>query len=99
MKKVRLPKFLRNKYAIASIGFIVWICFFNDIDLFYIIQSRREVGALQAEVREMEVKNVEAKESLHDLTTNSRSLEKFARENYYMKRDNEDVYVFKERTD
>jgi cell division protein FtsB len=99
MKKARLPKFLRNKYAIAGIGFVVWICFFNDIDLFYIIQSRREVSALQAEVHEMEIKNIDAKESLHDLTTNSESLEKFARENYYMKRDNEDVYVFKERSE
>jgi cell division protein FtsB len=98
MKKFRLPKYLRNKYALASIGFIAWISFFNDIDLFYIIRSRREVSALQAEVREMESRNIEAKQSLHDLTTNDESLEKFARENYYMKRQNEDVFVFKERS-
>ncbi len=41
--------------------------------------------------------NVRAAEALHDLTTNTYSLEKFARENYYMKRENEEVYVFKER--
>jgi cell division protein FtsB len=41
--------------------------------------------------------NARATQALIDLTTNAASLEKFARENYYMKRENEVVYVFKER--
>ena len=99
MKKIRLPKYFRNKYALTTGVFILWICFFNDIDLFYIIQSRREVSSLRSEVREMRLKNEEATESLADLSNNQSSLEKFARENYYMKRDNEDVFVFKERSE
>ncbi len=79
--------------------FILWICFFNDIDLFYIIRSRQEVSDLRSELAEMKQKNIDALESLHELSSNQHSLEKFARENYYMKRDNEDVYVFKERAD
>lgn len=98
MKK-RIPKFLRNRFALASAVFLLWICFFNDIDLFYIIQSRREVSSLRKEVIEMKLKNEEASESLVNLTSNQHSLEKFARENYYMKRDNEEVFVFKERTE
>jgi cell division protein FtsB len=97
--KKRLPQFLKNKYALATGVFLLWICFFNDIDLFYIIQSRREVSALRSEVRDMRQKNEAALESLNDLSHNQHSLEKFARENYYMKRDNEDVFVFKERSE
>jgi cell division protein FtsB len=48
-------------------------------------------------VRDLEKKNEELKISLEDLSNNSASLEKFARETYYMKRDNEEVFVFKER--
>lgn len=97
--KFKLPKTLRNKYALAVGVFLLWICFFNDIDLFYIIQSRREVSALRTEVKRMKDENVNAQQALYDLSHNKNSLEKFARENYYMKRTNEDVFVFKERSE
>ena len=34
------------------------------------------------------------KQELDDLTKNPATLEKFARENYYMKKENEEVFVF-----
>jgi cell division protein FtsB len=98
MKK-RIPSWVRNKYFIATAFFLLWICLFNDIDLFYIIRSRQEVGALRSEVKTLEQENETALTSLSDLSNNQASLEKFARETYYMKRDNEDVFVFKERAD
>jgi cell division protein FtsB len=97
MKKFAL-RFIKSKYTLSTVVFLLWITFFNEIDLIYIFQSRREVVALRNEVQRMKDDNAKATESLHDLTTNSYSLEKFARENYYMKRDNEVVYVFKERS-
>src|SRR5688500_9634163 len=96
MKK-RIVRFFRNKYLAASAVFLMWICFFNDIDLFFIIRTRMDLISLNKEVRELELKNTEAKQSLVELSTNMATLEKFARETYYMKRDNEDVFVFKER--
>jgi len=96
MKK-RLIRFIKNKYTLSTVVFLLWLTFFNEIDLIYIFQSHREVAALRNEVQRMKDDNARAAESLHDLTTNAVSLEKFARENYYMKRDNEVVYVFKER--
>ncbi len=98
MKK-RIPSWVRNKYFIATAFFFLWICLFNDIDLFYIIRSRQEVSALRSEVKTLEHENETALKSLSDLSNNRASLEKFARETYYMKRDNEDVFVFKERAD
>ncbi len=58
-----------------------------------------ELYSLQKEVKELEKKNEQAKISLEDLKNNQASLEKFARETYYMKRDNEVVFVFKETTE
>ncbi len=92
-------KYIKNKFVLAAGVFLLWICFFNDIDLIYIIQSKREASALRSEVNELKDKNAKAIEALADLSKNQRSMEKFARETYYMKRDNEDVYVFKERAD
>ncbi len=96
MKK-RLLRLIKNKYTLSTVVFLLWLTFFNEIDLVYIFQSRREVATLRNEVQQMRDDNARATEALHDLTTNAVSLEKFARENYYMKRDNEVVYVFKER--
>jgi len=92
-------RFLKNKYALASTIFVLWICFFNDIDLFYIAETRMDLISLRKEVSKMEKENKLAQEALRDISNNTASLEKFARETYYMKRDNEDIYVFKERAD
>ena len=98
MKK-ELVHFIRNKYALATVIFVFWIMFVNDIDVFYMIRSRLELRALTEEVEAMKRKNIEARQSLHDLSTNLATLERFARERYYMKRDNEEVFVFKERSE
>jgi len=96
MKK-RLIRFFRNQYTIATTIFVLWICFFSEVDLFYILRTRLELASLTKEVRELDRKNQQAKTALQDLNSNTSSLEKFARETYYMKRDNEDVFVFKEK--
>ena len=72
---------------------------FNDIDLLYIVECRMEVASLKREVRSLAEKNEKTKLILSDLTTNKQSMERFARETYFMKKDNEVVYVFKERAD
>jgi cell division protein FtsB len=96
MKK-SLIRLVKNKYTLSTVVFLLWLTFFNEIDLVYIFQSRQEVTALRNEVQRMKDDNARATQALFDLTTNTASLEKFARENYYMKRENEVVYVFKER--
>ena len=98
MKK-RVLRFFKNQYTIATTIFVLWICFFSEIDLFYILRTRVELSSLKKEVRELERKNEQAKVSLQDLNNTTSSLEKFAREAYYMKRDNEDVYVFKAKAE
>lgn len=98
MKK-RVLRFFKNQYTIATTIFVLWICFFSEIDLFYILRTRVELSSLKKEVRELERKNEQAKVALQDLNNNTASLEKFAREAYYMKRDNEDVFVFKAKAE
>jgi cell division protein FtsB len=97
--KKRVLKYLKNKYILASLVFVAWVTLFNDIDLLYIIECRMEVSSLRREVRSLHEKNEKTKLILSDLTVNKESMEKFARETYFMKRENEDVYVFKERAD
>jgi cell division protein FtsB len=97
--KKKLLHRLKNKYVLATLFFVAWVAFFNDINLFYIMECRMEVAALKKEVRTLHEKNERTKEILKDLTTNKQSMEKFARETYFMKKENEEVFVFKERAE
>jgi cell division protein FtsB len=86
-----------NKYLLSIAIFLAWITFVNDIDLIFILRSKSEVTQLQQEVEQMKKENQEASSMLSELQTNQVTLEKFARETYMMKRDNEDVFVFREK--
>ena len=99
MRMPKIPKYLRSKYSIATFVFVMWMLFFHDIDIPFMIETRSELHQLEEQREWYGEENKKAKEALRDLTTNQETLEKFAREEYFMKRDNEDVYVIREEQD
>ncbi len=94
MKKAFL--ILGNKYLLTIIGLSVWVIFFDKNDLKTQLDLRQKVKQLEKEKnyfsQEIAVINAE----IVELTTNPQTLEKFAREKYLMKRDNEDIFVIVE---
>lgn len=92
MKK-KILKYLKNKYILTPIVFLVWMSFFNDIDLFFIMRSKSELRSMQDRIEFLQHENERTREAFHDISTNAESLEKFARETYFMKKPNEDVFV------
>jgi cell division protein FtsB len=89
----RLINLLRNKYFLSAIAFMAWMLFFDRNDLMSQYDYRTEVNKLQAE-KEFYISETEkAKRDLDELSTNKEKLEKFAREKYLMKKENEDVFV------
>ncbi len=91
--KWKIPAFLKNKYILTPIVFLLWVLFFNDVDLFFIMKSRGELRDMKREMEYLERENELTREALYDLTTNDATLEKFAREEYFMKKPNEDIFV------
>ncbi len=91
--KNKVIKALKNKYILTPVIFLVWMSFFNDIDLFFILKSKRELRGMEAEIAYLEKENELTREALNDISTNAETLEKFARETYFMKRPNEDIYI------
>ena len=88
-----IPAWLKNKYFIASIAFIAWVTFFDSKDLLTQAQRRQELNELQASKELYTKKIVAERKELSQLQSNPATLEKYAREKYYMKRDNEDLFV------
>ena len=91
MKKV--ASVLKNKYLITVVVLTVWVIFFDKNDLKTQLELRKDVQKLEEErnyfAREINLITSDIKE----LYTNPKTLEKFAREKYLMKRDNEDVFL------
>ena len=83
---------LRNKYSATAIIAIVWVMFISDVDLFYIIEEQIELNEMKAEVRETSLKNVDLQLRLEEIKTNPAVLERVARERYFMKLPEEDVF-------
>ncbi len=97
MSKKKFFSFLKNKFILTIVVFIVWIVLFdsNNImdrlkDLSNLKELRREKAYYIEEIKSDSVK-------LNELKTNIKNLEKFAREQYLMKRDNEDIFIVIEK--
>lgn len=89
----RVIELLRNKYFLAVAAFAVWMLFFDRNDMISQFEIRSEVSKLQEEKDFYEKEIAHVKKDLNELNTNLNTAEKFAREKYFMKKDNEDVFV------
>ncbi len=86
-------KKLKNPLVVVSLFLLLWICFFYQYGLLSIYQSKKRIEALRIEY--MHYDSLVRRDSLrlNQLQTDNANLERFAREQYYMHRDNEDVFV------
>lgn len=82
-----------NRYLLAITAFAVWIIFFDENNLFVQRQRSKELNELKTKIEYYRTQVDLTKKELKDLRNDPATLEKYAREKYFMKRDNEDVYV------
>lgn len=88
-----IPSFLKNKYLIAGVFFLVWIVFFDPKDIPSSINRIETYKKLQQTELNLNKKIAETRKDLNLLKTNPQTIEKYARENYMMKKDNEDLFI------
>jgi cell division protein DivIC len=94
-----LPKPLRNKYLILLLLFIFWIIFLDDYNLINQNKMKNNVDDLK-EQKEFYISEVKSDSTeLFNLKNNSEKQEKFAREKFLMKKDNEDIFIIRENKD
>ncbi|MCA1756762.1 MAG: septum formation initiator family protein [Bacteroidales bacterium] len=89
----RVPPVLRNRYLLTTIIFIVWLLFFDNNNL---VERYRDMAALKQLKRDREYFSNRIEEDtrkLNELKTSDENLEKFAREEYLMKKENEDIFI------
>ena len=71
---------LQNKYIAATVLALVWSVFIHDLGLPFVVREARNLERAKTELREVEARN------------DQKALERYAREHYFMRRSNEEVY-------
>lgn len=85
---------LKSKYLITLAGFVVWMFFFDDRNVITThFRHTRELKQLQQSKRYYEQEIASTSKELEQLKANAATIEKYAREKYLMKRDNEDLFI------
>ncbi len=83
----------KNKYLITGIIFALWMMFFDKNDIPLQIKRMSELRKLKQGEKNMTVQIINARKELESLKTDPGTLEKYARERFLMKKDNEDLYI------
>ena len=88
-----VKKYFNNKYFYTGLAFLVWMIFFDQ-------ESFIEQYRLSTSLNDLEKKKEyymgeisKNEEAIDKLENDSTQLEKFAREKYFMKKDNEEIFV------
>ena len=89
----RLIDLFKNKFFLVAVAFVVWMTFFDKNDLLSQYQYHQQVTKLEQERDFYKTETDKVSKDLEELTSNPQQLEKFAREKYLMRKDNEDVFV------
>lgn len=84
---------LKNKYTITILFLLVWLLFFDRYDFITQYKTVQELKKLEEERLYYSAEIKKNEEDLNHLLKDPIYLERFAREKYMMKQDNEDVFV------
>ena len=86
-------KYLKNKYLLTLVIFIVWIFLFDSNNLIDRFSQIKSLKQLEKDKKYYLERIEEDSKKLNELETDKNNLEKFAREQYLMKKEDEEIFV------
>ncbi|MDR0384764.1 MAG: septum formation initiator family protein [Prevotellaceae bacterium] len=86
-------KLCKNRSVITIALFLIWIVFFDEISVPKWVNQKTNNKNIRKEIKSVEQKTIDLEQRLK-YKNNRDTVEKIARENYYMKRKNEVIYIF-----
>jgi cell division protein FtsB len=86
---------LFNKYLLVLVVFFVLIAFFDKYSLIQRFKTRQNIKSLEKELRHYQNEIEANKAKIEELQSSDENLEKFARETYLMKKENEEIFIVK----
>lgn len=92
IKENKVFKIVSNKYVIILVLFVVWMLFFDENSYLNHRELNKEIDKLE-DANQYYQEQIEADKKVIDNLNDPDSLEKYAREEYKMKKENEEIYI------
>src|SRR5210317_1069146 len=95
LKAIRDKKWfgiLTNIYVLVLTAFVIWMAFFDTNSLLIHMELRKEIKKLE-KTQEFLKEEIAKDKKIIEQLSDPKELEKFARENYYLKKKNEEIYL------
>jgi len=93
LAKKYIPRMIRSKYTITFLIFYTWLFIGDHNSILERKSNESTIEALEKEKTYFLEKIENDKKRIHELKTNRKNLEKYAREQYLMKKKNEDIFI------
>jgi cell division protein FtsB len=87
----------KNKYVIVFVVLAVWLTFFDQNNFVYQYRLGKQIDELKSEKAFYEAEIQKLKEQREALSNDEEMLEKYAREQFLMKKPEEDLFLLKEK--
>lgn len=88
----RVREFLTNQYALTALAGLLWVTFVSDISLPFIVTSKWELNEMRDQIELLQSSINTLETQLEAWSESDQALERYARETYFMKRPNEEVF-------
>ncbi|TYB70522.1 septum formation initiator [Bizionia saleffrena] len=85
-------KYFKNIFVLITLGFVIWMLFLDSNSYLIHYDLNEEIDELENEKEYYRKEIIKDNKAIKELKREE-GLEKFAREAYYMKRENEDIYI------
>lgn len=92
----KIPSWLRSKFLLTGIFFAAWMVFFAEKDIRSVWARKEKLNELQKSEKHLLQQIQQARTEQAQLSTDVETIEKYAREKFLMKRDNEDLFIVPE---
>lgn len=89
----RMPSWMKNKYVLTLLVFLLWIILLDPNNLISRVREIKTRNRLEREKEYYMGRIEEDRRKLNELRTSNENLEKYAREQYRMKRPDEDLFI------
>ncbi|ACU07405.1 hypothetical protein FIC_00954 [Flavobacteriaceae bacterium 3519-10] len=89
----RMRKYMLNKYAITIALFLCWMVFFDSTSFLVINEMNGEIKKYEKQLAYYKEEYKKNDDFFRKLMNDKQEKEKFARENYFMKKPNEEIFI------
>ena len=88
-----LQKYVLNKYTVTIVLFLVWMIFFDKTSFLVIHELNGEINKYEEQLDYYKAEYEKNDAFYKKLINNKSEKEKYARENYFMKKPNEEIFI------